>query len=239
MVPLRRAQTDIKLGDPVKPSSAAHKAFTTGQRVAGTYLQELYGVPFYAVSYPVKDDQGRSVATLAFATSIQKQKEVAEMADSLKQSLENIANNTSNLVASAHHLAGSAQQLANNTEEIGSQSQEIDRVLALVKEIAQQTHLLGLNAAIEAARAGERGRGFGIVADEIHKLADQVNASIRGISASLQLIRERINSLTIQTQDVSKITHKQVAASELVNTNTRNVEATMSVLVNKVYQFHE
>jgi uncharacterized phage infection (PIP) family protein YhgE len=220
----------IKTGDPVKPGSANDRAFTTRQKVAGTFSKELYGVPYRAVAVPVLDANGEAVATVAMAMSTQRMEEMAEMAAELNRTLEGIVAGTSNLVGSAQHLAGNAQNLAVNTEAIGKQSREIDRVLTLIREIADQTHLLGLNAAIEAARAGEQGRGFTVVAEEIRKLANRVASSIKEIGAGLQLIREKIESLAVQAQDLSAISEEQAAIVQQLSASIKNVEMVATVL---------
>lgn len=220
----------IKVGDPVKPGSANDRAFTTRQKVAGTFSKELYGVPYRAVAVPVLDANGEAVATVAMAMSTQRMEEMAEMAAELNRTLEGIVAGTSNLVGSAQHLAGNAQNLAVNTEAIGKQSREIDRVLTLIREIADQTHLLGLNAAIEAARAGEQGRGFTVVAEEIRKLANRVASSIKEIGAGLQLIREKIESLAVQAQDLSAISEEQAAIVQQLSASIKNVEMVATVL---------
>jgi predicted nucleic acid-binding Zn-ribbon protein len=99
-----------------------------------------------------------------------------------RASVEGIA---SNLAA----LAESSRNTALQVGALDTRAQEISGIIQLIKEIADQTNLLALNAAIEAARAGEQGRGFAVVADEVRKLAERTTQATSQISGLVTQIR--------------------------------------------------
>ena len=88
--------------------------------------------------------------------------------------------------------------------ELGKKSQQVGAVLDIVAELAEQTNILAINATIEAAGAGEVGRRFGVVADEIRKLADRVAGSTKEIRGMVEDVRSAVNTTVMATEAGSK-----------------------------------
>ncbi|HEY8943536.1 MAG TPA: methyl-accepting chemotaxis protein [Polyangiaceae bacterium] len=118
------------------------------------------------------------------------------------------ANSGDSTVSQAHASISAIQRqvdlVVGHMLDLGKKSQQIGGVLDIVSELAEQTNILAINASIEAAGAGESGRRFGVVADEIRKLADRVTNATKEIRTLIEDVRGAVNTTVMATETGSK-----------------------------------
>jgi len=105
-----------------------------------------------------------------------------------------------NAATEMKEISQAVQSSSGIIEDLGHQSDQITTIVRTIREIADQTNLLALNAAIEAARAGEAGRGFAVVADEVRKLAERTGLSATEVAAMVEKIQNGTHKAVGRTE---------------------------------------
>ena len=205
--PAKSFDQKAKQGDTVKPGSGTYQAMAEKKRIVKKIDASVYGVPYVVVALPIKNELGEIIGVMAVSQSVEQQEALTALAGNLSDAVSSLAGTSEEISAQTEEIAANLRQMTQTAVAAQKRVAEMDQVLGLIKTIAGQTNLLGLNAAIEAARVGEQGRGFGVVAEEIRKLAHMSTDSIK-----------KIDSMVRSIQADSEETHSHVAhVDEVIN----------------------
>ncbi|WP_433750218.1 methyl-accepting chemotaxis protein [Falsibacillus pallidus] len=215
VLPGDKVKIPFKAGQSVElfKGTVSEIALRTGKRQMEERGPELLGFSYVTKAEPVFEG-GKVIGVVGVISSLEKYENLRNEALSISETVIHMSNATGEVSDASNEVAASIQNLSEESSKMLESIQNIQGILQFVHEIATQSNLLGINAAIEAARAGQHGRGFGVVAGEIRKMAVKSKESAETIRLQLQDIQKVIENMNSSIHQIAASTEETSAGME-------------------------
>ncbi|WP_052717589.1 methyl-accepting chemotaxis protein [Chromobacterium vaccinii] len=212
--------------------SAASVAATSEQLAASTeQVSASIGQQVNATSSAAASIEELTVSIdLCASNADQANEQAAEAGQQAKAGNKDVQDSTVRVKRVNESVSSSADSL----ESLSDQAQQIGSIATVIKDVADQTNLLALNAAIEAARAGEQGRGFAVVADEVRKLAERTTSSAQEITNMIGKIQDGAREAVDGMRSSREIVADVVVAAENASATISTVEERAAGVVSAI-----
>ncbi|MDX8044455.1 methyl-accepting chemotaxis protein [Gracilibacillus sp. S3-1-1] len=199
-----------KPGDPL-PNNYLNYAMVNQQGTTVVHVPaDEFGVPFDSISIPIKDDNGEMIGAINAAVSTRKKDALIEIISSVEGIANELQGRVEEIALNAESLTEKSTHMQNQTQSTVEYSSNIQDIAATIKNISDQTNLLGLNASIEAARVGAAGAGFGVVAEEIRKLSSNSKEATGRIEDTLKSITNSLVALQAEYDTIADSSQKEM-----------------------------
>jgi hypothetical protein len=215
----------LKVNDKIRENSAAYKCITAKQRIVNqvTKEQSAFNIAYIGMAIPIMNNR-KVIGAIALTSPVIKQQVLTEMAQELHEASVQTIHASEGIANSASNIASAVAELFNSSENAQKELGTIGEVIDLIKQISDQTRLLSLNAAIESARAGDAGKGFGVVANEIKKLALGTAGNVSEISKKLMSISHAVEAIASKVGELELLAQNQAAATEEISASMNSID---------------
>ncbi|MCP3793032.1 methyl-accepting chemotaxis protein [Paenibacillus sp. CH40] len=205
------------------------------------YDAEVFGFAADAYFHPIKNEQNEIEAVMCITYSMDDQDQLKKLMSQAEDVTSKLVEGIQHVAAHSEELSATAEDILSNTKKAVEDSGNVTEVAGYIKDISEQTNLLGLNAAIEAARVGEAGAGFGVVAAEIRKMSTGTKEATGRIEQSLQAVRQsvynmeqEITQITVSSQEQAKLVSEFMNIIDQLNETNQGLRGLIEKITNDV-----
>lgn len=135
-----------------------------------------------------------------------------------------------------HRIRNTVQVTSKKIKSLGDRSIEINEIITTIDDIARQTTILALNAAIEAARAGEHGRGFGVVAEEVRKLAERSSKATKDIADLIKGIQAETNEAVRTMEEGTREVEEGTRLADIAGSSLKEIDKSVDQVANLIQE---
>ncbi|KOY15817.1 methyl-accepting chemotaxis protein [Paenibacillus xylanivorans] len=200
---------DYKAGDPIADIHRDFKMLQNESKTREHYPAELFGIASDSYFHPIKNEQNEIEAVLCITYSMDTQDQLKKLMNQAGEVTGKLIEGIQHVAAHSEELSATSEEILSNTKRAVEDSSNVNEVVSYIKEISEQTNLLGLNAAIEAARVGEAGAGFGVVATEIRKMSTGTKEATGRIEQSLDAVKKSVLNMEQEIAQISVSSQEQ------------------------------
>ncbi|MNB70625.1 putative sensory transducer protein YfmS [compost metagenome] len=219
--PSEKLNFGLVKGSPVPKEDPTLMSALAGQVTVNRLPKDIYGSVVISTAVPIYGGDQDIIGAFAIAYTLDNEEKMENLTTQISGISGQLVDMVQTVAAQAEELSATTSQILDNSRQAVAESQQVNKVAGMIREISEQTNLLGLNAAIEAARVGELGAGFGVVATEVRKLSVHTKDATREIEQALGSVRSSIKQMEMEIESIAA---SSTAQAELVTQFSEVIE---------------